>query len=332
MRPIVGIQGRRARTSVAAVVASAALVASACGGGSKPSSTPPPARVSPFTGLRTTNNPVIAVKVDDTAGARPQVGLDRADIVYIAQVEGGLTRLIAVFNTHLPSRVGPVRSTRNDDPEVVAQYGPIIYVASGGDRVEYRPLDRSDLHPVINDRGGPGFSRDAKRTAPLNLFVDLRTVARKVHGVRARSIGLHWSTHVANTAAAGDVVSTKVGATPVVFRWRQSIHRYVRYFDGHVDKLADGSAVSTPNVIVQFVHGSVFRADIDPAGNPAWYQHTVGTGRVVVFRDGRRIEGRWSRPSAADGTQLTDRHGKPIALSPGGAWFVLADTGTPLAG
>lgn len=327
--------GRRTRKWVAVMLASAALVASACGTAAKPSSSAkPPSRppgVNPFTGLRTSNNPVIAVKIDDTGGGRPQVGLDRADIVYIAQVEGGLTRLVAVFNTHLPTRVGPVRSTRNDDPEIVAQYGPIIYVASGGDRVEYQPLDRSDLHSVINDRGGPGFSRDSNRTQPLNLFVNLVTVARKVHGARARSIGLHWSTQLTNTAQPGIVVDTKVGATPVVFRWKQDIHRYLRYVDGHIDKLADGSAVNTPNVIVQFVRGNVFPADIDPAGNPAWYQHTVGSGRVVVFRDGQRIEGRWRRPSTADGTQLTDQHGKPITLTPGGAWVVLVNTGTPIA-
>lgn len=90
--------------------------------------------------------------------------------------------------------------------------------------------------------------------------------------------------------------------------------------------------MSTPNVIVQHVHGSVFPADIDPAGNPAWYQRTVGSGPVVVFRDGRRIDGRWNRPRATSGTQLVDAQGRPITLSPGGAWFVLVNTGTPLAG
>jgi hypothetical protein len=208
--------------------------------------------------LKPSNNKVIAVKIDDTAGARPQVGLNKADIVYIAQVEGGLTRLIAVFNFRLPSRVGPVRSTRNDDPQLVQQYGPIIYVASGGDRIEYRPLDRSDLHAVINDRGGPGFSRDQNRPAPLNLFSNLATVAKKVKGPTARSIGLHWSTKVTNPSGAGTVVNTRVGGTPVLFRWNRSTHRYVRYYSGHVDHVASGQPISTPNVIVQFVHGHVF--------------------------------------------------------------------------
>lgn len=274
---------------------------------------------------------MIAVKIDDTSGARPQVGLNQADIVYIEQVEGGLTRLVAVFNSHLPTRVGPVRSTRNDDPEIVAQYGPIIYVASGGDHIEYRPMDRSNLQSVINDRGGPGFSRDPNRPIPLNLFADLALIAKKVKGPQAKSIGLQWSTKITNPARSGTVVNTRVGGTPVVFRWSPATHRYVRYFEGHPDRLANGQPVSTANVIVQFVPGHVFPADIDPAGNPAWYQRTVGSGRVVVFRGGRSIDGRWTRPRAADGTRLVDTHGKPITLTPGGSWVVLVNNGTPLS-
>ncbi len=287
------------------------------------------ATINPLTGGKPSTNKVVAVKIDDTGAARPQAGLNDADIVYIEQVEGGLTRLVAVFNSHLPTNVGPVRSTRNDDPEIVRQYGPIIYVASGGDRIEYRPMDRSNLHAVINDRGGPGFSRNPNRPIPLNLFTNLAVVAKKVNGPQATDIGLHWSTKITNPAKPGALVNARVGATPVVFRWNRATHRYVRYFNGHVDRLADGSGVSTPNVIVQSVYGEEFPADIDPAGNPAWYQHTVGHGKVVVFRDGRRILGRWSRPHAAAGTQLVDQQGKPITLAPGGAWFVLVNDNTP---
>lgn len=340
-------RARRPRRWVAVGLALTAIMGSACsgGGGSKPSpstssaasssstvTSPPPQpaapAVNPLTGLRPSSNAVVAVKIEDTADARPQIGLNQADIVYIEQVEGGLTRLVAVFDTHLPATVGPVRSTRNDDPEILAQYGPIIYVASGGSRVEYQPLDRSKLRAVINDRGGPGFKRAPNRPIPHNLFADLAYIAAKVHGPRATSIGLAWSARITNPSSAGTLVSTRVGATPVQFRWSAATHRYVRYFDGRPDRLANGQPVSTPNVIVQFVAGHAFPADIDSAGNPAWYQHTVGTGQVIVFRDGRRIAGRWSRPHASDGTRLVDAHGKPITLALGGAWFVLVNNST----
>lgn len=298
----------------------------------KPKPKPKAVAINPLTGGKPSRNKVVAVKIEDTADARPQVGLNLADIVYIEQVEGGLTRLVAVFNSTVPTRVGPVRSTRNDDPQILRQYGPIIYVASGGSPEEYKPLNRSNLHAVINDHGGPGFSRDRHRPIPHNLFSNLARVAKQVRGAKARSIGLHWSAKLTNTAGGGRVVSTRVGATPVVFRWWPGKHRYVRYVSGHVDRLANGEPVSTPNVIVQFVRGHVFRKDIDPAGNPAWFQYTVGRGGVAVFRGGKRIDGRWSRPRPTAGTQLVDRHGRPITLAPGGAWFVLVNNGTRLAG
>jgi hypothetical protein len=209
----------------------------------------------------------------------------------------------------------------------MAQYGPVIYVASGGSRAEYYPLNHSPLKQVINDHGGPGFHRDNSRTAPDNLVVNLQEVVKAVKGPRAKSIGLYWSAKLANPSTGGTVVSTTVGATPVVFKYNAKWHRYYRYFDGHLDTLANGHYVSTPNVIVQFVKGNVFAKDIDPAGNPAWYQHTLGSGDVVVFRDGRRIEGHWSRPHALSGTSLVDAKGKPIMLKPGGAWFVLVNNG-----
>jgi hypothetical protein len=361
-RPVVAPRTRLWAAGIAAVLAIAGVVAltvlNSGGGDSQPvadiSSAPPPVTppsspaapvaapkpkakpkpklaINPLTGLKPSRNKVVAVKIDDTAGARPQVGLDRADIVYVEQVEGGLTRLVAIFNSHLPLRVGPVRSTRNDDPQIVRQYGPIIYVCSGGDHIEYRPMNRSDLHAVVNDRGGPGFSRGPGRPVPLNLFANVSGIAKKVNGPTAKSVGLQWSTKIINPHRRGTVVRTHVGGTPVMFRWSDRTHRYLRYFNGHVDRLGNGRATSTPNVIVQFVHGHVFPADIDPAGNPAWYQHTTGKGHVVVFRSGFRIAGRWSRPHAAAGTRLVDMHGNPIRLAPGGTWFLLVNDGTTLA-
>ena len=64
-------------------------------------------------------------------------------------------------------------------------------------------------------------------------------------------------------------------------------------------------------------------------GNPAQYTKTIGSGRAVVFRDGRRIDGTWRRKGVSDGTLLRTKGGKPIPLTPGGAWFVLVNRTTP---
>jgi hypothetical protein len=294
-------------------------------------STPPPA-VNPLTGEAPSKNPVIAVKIEDTALGRPQVGTNKADIVYVEQVEGGLTRLMAIFNSKLPAAVEPVRSVRPSDPELALQYGHIIFVASGGSHAGIAPLLKSPLKKIINDNGGPGFHRDPNRQAPENLVGNLQAMAKKVKGATATDIGLQWSPQLpAGPTKPGKVIQTKVGGTTVGFRWTPKTHRYVRIIDGQVQHTADGSVISTPNVIVQFCKVTTYAKDRDVLGNPAKYTHTVGTGRVAVFRDGRRIDGTWTRKSVDDGTVLKAKDGTVIPLTPGGAWFVLAAIGAPLS-
>lgn len=290
---------------------------------------PKPLAINPFTGGKPSGHSVVAVKIEDTGQGRPQLGIDKADIVYIEQVEGGLTRLLAIYNTTLPT-VEAVRSTRANDPELAIQFGPIAYVASGGSRAELKPLDRSKLRSDINDRGGPGFARDGNRAIPNNLRANLSVIAAKLKGPGAKDIGLTFSTALRNASTVDTAIRTQVGGTPVGFNWNAAAHRYVRLIDGSVQHTADGKVIATPNVVVQFCKSTVYPADRDVLGNPAQYTHTVGAGRVSVYRNGRRINGTWTRSSLADGTHLKAAGGKPIALAPGGVWFVLVATGAPL--
>lgn len=324
-----------------AIVGAGLLVFAGCSssGGNTSSSTPPssngstpaPPAANPLTGEGpTSKNPVIAVKIEDTALGRPQVGTNKADIVYVEQVEGGLTRLMAIFNSTLPTAIEPVRSVRPSDPELALQFGHIIFVASGGSHAGIAPLKASPLKRVINDYGAPGFHRDPNRQAPENLVANLQTIAKKIHGPTAKSIGLQWSSQMPAGSKPGPVVSTRVGGTDVGFRWDPKTHRYLRIIDGNVQHTADGSVISTPNVVVQFCKVTVYTKDRDVLGHPAQYTHTVGQGRVVVFRDGRRISGTWSRGSVDDGTTLKTSDGKVIPLTPGGAWFVLVANDAPL--
>jgi hypothetical protein len=326
----------RSRGTIAALALAGLIVIAGCSGGSSasgntsapPSSSPP--APSPLTGEAASDNPVVAVKIEDTALGRPQVGVDKADIVYVEQVEGGLTRLLAVFNTSLPT-VEPVRSVRPSDPELALQFGDIVLVASGGSPAGIAPLIKSPLRAVINDRGDPGFNRDPNREAPENLRANLDLIAAKTKGPKATDIGLEWSPRLpASTTQPGTAVRTRVGGTTVTFRWNKKTHRYMRIIDGVVQHTADGSVISTPNVIVQFCRVTVYAKDRDVLGNPAQYTHTIGQGRVAVFRGGRRIDGTWSRQSVDDGTTLRATGGTTIPLAPGGAWFVLVATNAPL--
>ncbi len=291
---------------------------------------PAPLRINPFTGAKPNKNPVVAVKIDDTGNGRPQRGITQADIVYIEQVEGGLSRLVAIFNTSLPS-VEPVRSTRANDPELLAQYGPIGYVAAGGAPNPLMLLRRSSLRASVG-LYGPGLSRDGSRTPPYNLVANLAVLAKRLKASRAKSTGLSWSASSKQAARApgGYSVRTTVGSTPVEFRWRAKLHRYARVIGGVEQHAASGALITTPNVVVQFCKVTTYWKDVDVNHQPAKWSHTVGSGKVVVFRNGRRITGTWSRKNLSSGTTLRDGHGAPIALAPGGAWFVLVANGAAL--
>ena len=330
----------RSGRTIPAIAAVGLIAAAGCSGGGSggetsspapPTSASPPPAVNPLTGESPSKNPVIAVKIEDTANGRPQAGTNKADIVYVEQVEGGLTRLMAIFNSTLPSSIEPVRSVRPSDPELALEYGHIIFVASGGSHAGLAPLLRSPLKKVINDSGGPGFHRDPNREAPYNLVANLKTIANKVKGPTASDIGLQWSDQVpAGASKRGTVVQTKVGGTDVHFRWDAGTHRYLRIIDGDVQHTADGSVISTPNVIVQFCKVTTYTKDRDVLGNPAKYTHTIGTGRAVVFRNGERITGTWNRPTVKDGTAFKEKDGSPITLAPGGVWIVLVAQDAPL--
>src|SRR5262249_6479252 len=139
-------------------------------------------RVSPFTGEPTAGRrPVLALKIDNIVFARPQTGLTRADIVYLLPVEGGLSRMLAVFSSRLPPVIGPVRSAREEDVQLPAQFGRPALAWSGA-QPRLVPVVR---HAHIISLYAPnrrGFFRGANRIAPYNLYAHTRQLLAEAHG------------------------------------------------------------------------------------------------------------------------------------------------------
>src|SRR5664280_2038333 len=286
----------------------------------------------PLTGVGAPHGgPVVAVKLDDTAAGRPSLGLEKADVIYIEEAEGGLSRMLAVYASAKP-RVEAVRSVRTSDPELVGAYGRIILVASGGGGNSLPTLDHSGLWSSINDRGQVGFNRDPSRSAPYNVVADLAKVsAAFTQAQGARDVGFTWANHDPRlvTAKAALSVNTLVGSTTVSFVWNAQLVRYIRSIGGQLLLAASGAPVAKPNVLVQYCQVNPDRLDIDVNGNPSMFTTTVGSGRVVLFRNGKRIEGTWSRRSTGDRTVFTDGAGKPLLLALGGTFVVLVRPGAP---
>jgi Protein of unknown function (DUF3048) N-terminal domain/Protein of unknown function (DUF3048) C-terminal domain len=327
-----------------------ALVATAIGGCSsdpeqkaasdKPTLTPTPTPTSqapkaavtnPLTGVGAPpDGPVIAVKVDDTPPGLPSLGLEKADVIYIEEVEGGLSRMVAVFASAKP-KVRAVRSIRPSDPELLGQYGRIIVIASGGGRKALQILDKSTLHSVVNDRGQVGFFRDQSRPAPYNVVSDLAVVSASIKADGVRNVGFAWAAKDPRLTRAkpAATVSTRVGSTPVGFVWDRKLASYVRTVAGRRVLTGSGAPVAKPNVLVQFCRIIADPTDRDVNGNPTMFTNTVGTGRVVLFRDGKRILGTWSRPRIGDPTTFKDAAGKSLLFAPGGTFVALARPGAP---
>jgi hypothetical protein len=320
--------------TVLAVVCVATTAIVACGGATPEagsSATPPAPVINPLTGLGASpKGPVVAVKLDDTAAGRPSLGVDKADVIYVEEVEGGLTRMVAVFASAKPN-VRAVRSIRPSDPELLGQYGSIIVVASGGGKKALATLDQSTLHSVINDRGQVGFRRDPSRPSPYNVISDLAKVSASVKADGVRNVGFSWAARDPRLAAAKRVVTvrTRVGLTPVAFVWDAALARYVRTVDGRRILTGNGAPVAKPNVLVQYCEIVADPTDHDVNKNPTMFTKSVGTGRVVLFRDGKRITGTWSRPDLGAPTTFADAAGKPLLFAPGGTFVALVRPGAP---
>ncbi|MBE3073703.1 MAG: DUF3048 domain-containing protein, partial [Actinobacteria bacterium] len=265
-----------------------------------------------------------------TAAGRPSLGLEKADVIYIEEVEGGLSRMVAVFAGAKP-KVRAVRSIRSSDPELLGQYGRIIVVASGGGRKALKVLDGSTLHSVLHDRGQVGFFRDPSRPGPYNVVSDLAKVSVAIKADGLRNVGFNWAVRDPRLAGAkrAATVSTRVGSTPVGFLWDVKLASYVRIVDGQRILTSSGALVAKPNVLVQFCRIIADRTDHDVNGNPTMFTKSVGSGRVVLFRNGKRIPGKWLRPSIGAPTAFTDAAGKPLLFAPGGTFVALVRPGAP---
>lgn len=287
---------------------------------------------NPLTGLGPLPaGPVVAVTIDDTAAARPSLGVQLADVIYIEQAEGGRCRMVAVFAPPSP-QVEAVRSVRERNPELLAEYGRIVLVASGGDSLELAPLDQSPLFSSINDRGAVGFHRDNSRAAPYNLVANLAQIsAAHKAAARVRNVGFTWAVVDPRLALApaAAYVNTLVGSTPVSFAWDATTGLYERTAGGSPLLGASGAPVAKPNVLIQYTQITPDNADVDTAGSPATNTHTVGTGRVELFRSGKHIRGTWTRPSLSSPTTFADASGKPLLFAPGGTFMVLVGPAAP---
>lgn len=346
------------------------IFATACGGsdpkgkpaaGKSSSPEPPKPVFCPLTGVETSRDapiarPALGVKIENSVASRPQVGLEQADIVYEELAEGGITRFLAVFHcTDAPS-LGPIRSGRMVDPDILLEYAPVLFALSGANDLVLKKIDSTKgVANLRHGNHGSAYRRERGRKAPHDLFSStskLRDLddGRGIQG--PPKIGLIFDVGATGTVASPSPKATKPSKTPaspspspspspstpppgssvkfdysgnlnaVKYTFDAAANAYLRFHGETPHKAASGAQLKAVNVLVMKV--KVTEGTIkDAAGNSSPEISVLGKGEVTVLRGGVAVVGQWARASLAEKTVLTDATGKPIHLLPGNTWIHL---------
>ncbi len=342
-------------SKVGATLVALAMVLGACGGGrtsvmlTTTTSTPPettaaptttteatttttiPLPKAPLTGLPTADQavfsrPAIVAKIDNHPAARPQSGLVEADIVFEENVEGW-TRFAAVFHSQGSDPVGPIRSGRTQDVDLLTSLNSPLFLWSGGNPAVTKMINNSPLVNMSPFAKGTGsaFYRAEDKGSPHNLFSNTSKIWELGAGRGGIPTPVFEYRSEADVINGDDVVGVKVtmdGDMRASWEWDASVGRFMRMLDGKRHNDPNGNLVNTDNVIIMVC---VYRRSQIESRSPEAV--TTGTGVVWVLTNGKVIEGTWSRPDSAAPWTLTDAAGNPIKLTPGRAWVELIREG-----
>ncbi|MGY2081972.1 DUF3048 domain-containing protein [Modestobacter sp. SYSU DS0657] len=341
---------RRPRRVLRAALLIGAVLAGTvgCGGGTEPvaepaptSSTPPPPPpppvLWPLTGVESGEvppRPALAVKIENSVAARPQTGLNAADMVWEEVVEGGITRYVAVYHSTLPPQIGPVRSVRPMDAAIA---GPLhgLFAFSGGQRPFIDAAADAGLQIISQDAGAPGFARIDTRSAPHNVYADPTALVAQADAGHLAAPPPQFEIAPADgqpTAVVGGAPATTLqlklsGVSRPQWTWSPPDGRWVRAEGTTPAVEADGTPLRAVNVVV-------LRVDVqntaftDPAGNPVPETVLTGTGAAVVATGGHTVQATWTKAGVADRFILTGPDGMPVQLGAGNTWVELVPNGT----
>ena len=283
----------------------------------------------PFTGATASipgGLPAVVVKVSNNSSdsRRALIGLDQADVVFEERIEASATRFAAVFHSQLPANVGPVRSGRTTDIQILRNLGTPVLGYSGSNNGVARQFADAATNgwfvPVVNTDRAP-FARDSRYRAPDNLFVDPTSLGACGNGGTPSAIFTYGPPTAAGAEPAASV--SLQARSPFRFDWHGASGTWLRSQDGTPHLTRTGEQLAPNNVVVLFVR--YVPSAIDSASVDA---ETIGSGDAWIFRDGTITRGTWARTRALDGYSLADGSGGAVTLTPGSTWVVLAPVGS----
>jgi hypothetical protein len=285
-----------------------------------------PGALCPLTGLppaggAVPRRPAMAVKIDNYPAARPQSGLNQADIVFEEPVEGGITRFAAVFQCQSPTLIGPIRSARVVDLQILDQLSKPLLIHVGGIDPVLAILRAGDLTDFDLRTHGSVVQNLSGRYAPYDTYIS-----------GAAGWGLDASdttppapifTYSTTPPAGTPVTSIHIpfaGTNNTLWTWNASSGRWLLSYSGEPATNADDGQIATTNIVVQTVHVTYGPWLENSEGGLEVQSQMTGSGPLTVLRNGVAVTGTWKRASLDDPTTLTASNGSTIALQPGQTW------------
>jgi hypothetical protein len=290
--------------------------------------TAPP--VAPLTGgPGDFRRPALIVKIDNVSAARPQSGLRQADIVIEEPVEGNLTRLAAVFQSTDASVVGPVRSMRTSDLELLPMFGRPLFASSGGNAGVVPQLHQANVVDIGNNVSGQGFRRDPGRPAPHNLFSSTPALYQKAPEAPPPPKPIFQYLRRGERPGPGAKpvhgIALRFGGAEVSrFTWDPAAQIWRRSQNGTPHMAAEGLQIGPRNVVVAEIHYDLS----GQLGRSVPHAIVTGSGPAVVLTQGQAIRGSWVRPSLLHRLKFVAADGRTeIKLTPGQTFIELPSRG-----
>jgi hypothetical protein len=288
-------------------------------------------------GTESFSYPAVSCKLDNVFAARPQFNLNKSDLVFVQMVEGGVTRLVGVWQSQPVDQVGPVRSVRPMDADTVAPIGG-IFCFSGGQAPFVKAVNDLGVYMAseTSEQGdGKGsFSRSSAKPAPHNVIVDM-ALLQSQHLDKAAPGKVFDFASFDPVSETYEPASTDSGlaTTHVTIKYPGSVSFWEGDGAGNLVREQDGAKHldGTTNEQVRAKNVVVLKVKIDTSFRDRRYGFIprtvlIDSGTAWVFVDGKRIKGTWEKSSQAGSFQLLDEAGNPIKLAPGNTWVELMPT------
>lgn len=282
----------------------------------------------PLTGVETdpqaAKQPVTGVMIENSPNARPHTGIDSADIVFEAVVEGGITRFLALYQSNTPRKLGPVRSLRPYFLDWVMGFdAPIAHVGGSAKALQLvKNRNAKDLDQFKHN--GP-YYRDGSRPAPHNMYSsmkDLRGLQKRLGYKKSqfKKISRSEDTPANNPGAKKITVNYSTQQYQAQFRYQKNGNNYRRYLAGspHTDTLTN-QPITVKNVVV-------VRMPTTKRGRYA-VMETIGNGKAIVFKNGKAHKAKWRQKNYDKRIEVLKQNGKQMPLNRGDTWFAILPSG-----